>query len=45
MEPVQRQRAARIAYRTSKAAVNKIMQGLSTDLRPDGIAVVSVHPG
>jgi NAD(P)-dependent dehydrogenase (short-subunit alcohol dehydrogenase family) len=35
----------RIAYRASKAAVNKVMQGLATDLGPKGIAVVSVHPG
>lgn len=35
----------RIAYRASKAAVNKIVQGLSTDLREEGIVVVSVHPG
>jgi NAD(P)-dependent dehydrogenase (short-subunit alcohol dehydrogenase family) len=35
----------RIAYRASKAAVNKVMQGLATDLHREGIAVVSVHPG
>lgn len=35
----------RIAYRASKAAVNKVMQGLATDLEPEGIAVASVHPG
>ncbi len=35
----------RIAYRASKAAVNKLMQGLATDLAPEGIAVASVHPG
>lgn len=35
----------RIAYRASKAAVNKVMQGLATDLHEDGIAVVSIHPG
>lgn len=35
----------RIAYRASKAAVNKVMQGLATDLAPEGIAVISVHPG
>jgi NAD(P)-dependent dehydrogenase (short-subunit alcohol dehydrogenase family) len=34
----------RIAYRASKAAVNKVMQGLATDLRADGIIAVSVHP-
>ncbi|SOE11995.1 NAD(P)-dependent dehydrogenase (short-subunit alcohol dehydrogenase family) [Hoeflea halophila] len=35
----------RIAYRASKAAVNKVMQGLATDLAPMGIAVASLHPG
>ncbi|WP_422371092.1 SDR family oxidoreductase [Hoeflea sp.] len=35
----------RIAYRASKAAVNKVMQGLATDLEPQGIAVALVHPG
>jgi NAD(P)-dependent dehydrogenase (short-subunit alcohol dehydrogenase family) len=34
-----------IAYRTSKAAVNKVMQGLAAELRPSGITVVVVHPG
>ena len=35
----------RIAYRASKSAVNKVMQGLATDLEPEGIAVMVVHPG
>lgn len=35
----------RIAYRASKAAVNKVMQGLATDLRPEGIIAIAVHPG
>lgn len=35
----------RIAYRASKSAVNKVMQGLATDLEPEGIAVAMVHPG
>lgn len=35
----------RISYRASKAAVNKVMQGLATDLRSEGIVAVSVHPG
>jgi len=35
----------RIAYRASKAAVNKVMQGLATDLRPRGIAVLLIDPG
>lgn len=34
-----------IAYRAFKAALNKVMQGLATDLAPDGIAVVLVDPG
>ena len=38
-------RSDRIAYRASKAAVNKVMQGLATDLKPMGIAVVLLHPG
>lgn len=34
-----------MAYRTSKAAVNKVMQCLATDLRPENIPVVVLHPG
>jgi NAD(P)-dependent dehydrogenase (short-subunit alcohol dehydrogenase family) len=34
-----------MAYRTSKAAVNKVMQCLATDVKADNIAVVVVHPG
>jgi NAD(P)-dependent dehydrogenase (short-subunit alcohol dehydrogenase family) len=34
-----------IAYRASKAAVNKVMQCVATDLKPHGIAVAVVHPG
>jgi NAD(P)-dependent dehydrogenase (short-subunit alcohol dehydrogenase family) len=34
-----------LAYRASKAAVNKVTQGLATDLRRFGIAVASLHPG
>ncbi len=37
--------SSQIAYRASKAAVNKVMQGLATDLRPMGIAVAVLHPG
>lgn len=33
------------AYRASKAAVNKTMQALATDLAPRGIAVAVIHPG
>ena len=35
----------RIAYRASKAAVNKVMQGLATALEPEGIPVALVDPG
>jgi len=35
----------RIAYRASKAALNKVMQGLATDLAPEGIAVAVIDPG
>ncbi|MEL7104961.1 MAG: SDR family NAD(P)-dependent oxidoreductase [Pseudomonadota bacterium] len=38
-------KADRIAYRASKAAVNKVMQGLATRLEPEGIAVALVDPG
>lgn len=34
-----------LVYRTSKAAVNKVMQGLADELRPEGIVVGIVHPG
>ncbi|WP_238367775.1 SDR family NAD(P)-dependent oxidoreductase [Mesobacterium pallidum] len=37
--------ADRIAYRASKTAVNKVMQGLATLLEPDGIAVALIDPG
>lgn len=35
----------RIAYRASKAGVNKVMHGLAHELQPLGIAVVTLHPG
>ncbi|KZM50209.1 SDR family NAD(P)-dependent oxidoreductase [Labrenzia sp. OB1] len=34
-----------LAYRASKAAVNKVMQGLATALEPEGIPVALVDPG
>jgi NAD(P)-dependent dehydrogenase (short-subunit alcohol dehydrogenase family) len=37
--------AGAMAYRTSKAAVNKVMQCLASDLRDDNIPVAVVHPG
>jgi NAD(P)-dependent dehydrogenase (short-subunit alcohol dehydrogenase family) len=34
-----------LAYRVSKAAVNKLMRGLATELKPQGVPVLIVHPG
>ena len=34
-----------VAYRSSKAAVNKVMQCLATDLAEEGIVVAVCHPG
>jgi NAD(P)-dependent dehydrogenase (short-subunit alcohol dehydrogenase family) len=34
-----------LAYRASKAAVNKVTQGLASDLKRFGIAVAAIHPG
>lgn len=34
-----------LAYRASKAAVNKVMQGLATAIEPDGIPVCLIDPG
>jgi len=33
------------AYRTSKAACNMIMKGMSVDLKPSNIAVCGINPG
>lgn len=38
-------KADRIAYRASKAAVNKVMQGLATELETDGVPVALIDPG
>ena len=38
-------KSTQIAYRASKSALNKVMQGLATTLEPDGIPVVVVDPG
>lgn len=35
----------RLAYRASKAAVNKLMRGVAGDLQSHGIAVLLLHPG
>ena len=32
-------------YRSSKTALNQIVKSLSIDLKPLGIAVISLHPG
>lgn len=45
MGSMSHQTSDRIAYRASKAAINKVMQGLATDLQPENITVVSMHPG
>ncbi len=34
-----------LAYRASKAALNKVTQGLATDLRKDGVTCIAMHPG
>lgn len=34
-----------VAYRASKAAVNKVFQCLAGDLKEEGIAVAALHPG
>lgn len=34
-----------VAYRASKAGLNKIAQCLADDLRAEGVVVVSLHPG
>lgn len=33
------------SYRSSKCAVNMVMQSLSIDLRPYGISTITLHPG
>lgn len=37
--------ADNLAYRVSKQAVNRLMRGLATDLKPQGVPVLIVHPG
>ncbi len=34
-----------LAYRASKQAVNRLMRALATELKPQGIPVLIVHPG
>ncbi|WP_428675147.1 SDR family NAD(P)-dependent oxidoreductase [Roseibium sp.] len=38
-------KADKLAYRASKAAVNKVMQGLASELEPEGIPVALIDPG
>lgn len=38
-------RSDHVAYRASKAAVNKVVQCLATDLASEGITVATLHPG
>jgi len=45
MGQVQSASSDSLAYRVSKAAVNKLMRGLATELKPMGIPVLIVHPG
>ncbi len=45
MSAMSYRKSDRIAYRASKAALNKVMQGLATDLEVEGIAVALVDPG
>ena len=34
-----------VAYRASKAGLNRIAQCLAADLKPDGVTVIALHPG
>ena len=45
MGQVQSASSDSLAYRVSKAAVNKLMRGLATEMKPMGIPVLIVHPG
>ena len=45
MASLSRQSTGSYAYRSSKAAVNKVMQVLALELKPMGIIVCPVHPG
>ena len=45
MGSLNRQSTGAYIYRSSKAAVNKVMQVMSLELRSDGIIVCPVHPG
>ena len=45
MGALSRESMGMYAYRSSKAAVNKVMQVLALELKPKGITVCPVHPG
>lgn len=45
MGSLARERSDSIAYRSSKAAINKAMQCLAVDLKPENIGVYLMHPG
>lgn len=45
MGSLHRESTGAFAYRSSKAALNKVMQVLSLELTPAGIVVCPVHPG
>ncbi len=45
MGSLARERTGSIAYRSSKAAVNKAMQCLALELKSEGIGVYLMHPG
>lgn len=45
MGQVQSAQGDSLAYRVSKAAVNKLMRGLATELKPQGVPVFILHPG
>lgn len=45
MAALSRKSTGNHAYRSSKAALNKVMQVLAEELRGEGIVVCSVHPG
>ncbi len=45
MDSMAHAKSDRIAYRASKAAVNKIVQGLATDLVAEGVCAIAMHPG
>ncbi|MFM9973397.1 MAG: SDR family oxidoreductase [Beijerinckiaceae bacterium] len=45
MGALSRESSGSVAYRASKAAVNKVMQTLAMELKPEGITVAVAHPG